>query len=283
MAISLESIVSGRENKPPLVIMHGVGGIGKTTFAAGDPDLGIAGPPSPIFLMTVVGLGRLKPHRFAPVPGDPVIRSWAELIECVAFLYNEQHDHKTVVIDTIDGVERLIWAHLCSQYGQPKIDTNDKGSPFAFGRGYLYAVDEAGVLLRWLEALRNDRGMTAILLAHTETAKVDPPDSESYTEWSIGVHKRLTSRLYDWCDVCLFGQWKTHVVKDDDSRDPKKKRARGVGTGERVMYTERRPAWLAKNRYGLPPEMPLSWAALQEAIGSFGEAPNSTSVSPATA
>ena len=271
MAISLESIVSGRTNKPPRIILHGVEGIGKTTFAAGDPDLGLVGPPNPIFLMTEDRLGGLNPNRFEPVPGDPVIRSWPEMIECIGLLYNEKHDHKTIVIDTIDGVERLIWAHLCSQYGQAKIDVNDKGSPFAFGRGYLYAVDEAAILTNWLDALRNDRNMTVIMLAHTDTAKVEPPDTESYTEWAIGVNKKFAAHLLKWCDVCLFGQMKINIVKDEDARDPRKKRTRGVGSGVRIMYTERRPAWQAKNHYRLPPEMPLSWTALQEAIGVWNE------------
>jgi hypothetical protein len=45
-------------------------------------------------------------------------------------------------------------------------------------------------------------------------------------------------------------------------------RTRGQGEGERVMYTEERPTWIAKNRYGLPAEMPLSWSAFMEKFAS---------------
>jgi hypothetical protein len=34
------------------------------------------------------------------------------------------------------------------------------------------------------------------------------------------------------------------------------------------MYTSERPAYLAKNRYNLPHELPLSWAALVGAMGT---------------
>ena len=45
-------------------------------------------------------------------------------------------------------------------------------------------------------------------------------------------------------------------------KDEKKK---AVGDGSRMIYTQHRPAWSAKNRYGLPFEMPLSWSDFEEA------------------
>jgi hypothetical protein len=41
---------------------------------------------------------------------------------------------------------------------------------------------------------------------------------------------------------------------------------RALGSGERVLYTAERPAFLAKNRYGLPDVLPLAWAAFAEAM-----------------
>jgi hypothetical protein len=41
---------------------------------------------------------------------------------------------------------------------------------------------------------------------------------------------------------------------------------RGITTGERLMYTTEKPAYLAKNRYGLPDQLPLSWEAFATAI-----------------
>ena len=63
----------------------------------------------------------------------------------------------------------------------------------------------------------------------------------------------------------LFANYKLFTTATDVGF--KKKVTRGVSTGERVMYTSERPAYLAKNRYNLPHELPLSWAALMAAMG----------------
>jgi hypothetical protein len=42
----------------------------------------------------------------------------------------------------------------------------------------------------------------------------------------------------------------------------------GVGRGERVMYTEERPAYKAKNHFSLPHELPLSWDAFVTAMAA---------------
>ena len=41
---------------------------------------------------------------------------------------------------------------------------------------------------------------------------------------------------------------------------------RALGSGERLLHTAERPAFLAKNRYALPDTLPMSWAALAEAM-----------------
>jgi hypothetical protein len=64
----------------------------------------------------------------------------------------------------------------------------------------------------------------------------------------------------------LFANYKMFTTATDVGFN--KKVTRGVSTGERVMYTSERPAYLAKNRYNLPHELPLSWAALVGAMGA---------------
>ena len=51
--------------------------------------------------------------------------------------------------------------------------------------------------------------------------------------------------------------FKVHTKQSDEGFN--KKKNRGVGSGERIMRTTERPAHIAKNRLGLPDEMPLDW------------------------
>jgi hypothetical protein len=36
------------------------------------------------------------------------------------------------------------------------------------------------------------------------------------------------------------------------------------GVDTRVIYTQEKPAYLAKNRYGLPEELPMDWSIIRE-------------------
>lgn len=260
MSIDLSAIQSGTRIKAPKIVLYGVGGIGKTTFAAN--------APKPIFIFTedqpALGEGGLDVARFEPRKDDPVCKSWQEIVDCVSALCQPGHDYQTVVIDTLDFAEPLLWEHTAAKHNQESIES------FGYGKGYVYAADTARTdLLEGLDYLRNERGMAVILLAHSDTKKYDAPDHEPYDRYKLRLHDRLAHLVHDWSDAMLFANWRVHVVKDVQGQGKtKKETARGVGTGERVMFTEERPAFWAKNRYSLPFELPLQWAALQDAMSA---------------
>jgi hypothetical protein len=64
--------------------------------------------------------------------------------------------------------------------------------------------------------------------------------------------------LKQWVDAVLFANYETFVDKAS-----KMARGKGLSTGARIIHTERRAAWDAKNRYGLPEHLPLlDWLAV---------------------
>ena len=65
-------------------------------------------------------------------------------------------------------------------------------------------------------------------------------------------------------DAVLFGNYKTLVKKDDVGFN--KTSNRGISTGERLLYTNERPAYMAKNRYSLPDHIPMAWDEFEAAI-----------------
>ena len=250
MAFDLSSVKRGVRMKAPKLVLYGVGGIGKTTFAAGAPE--------PIFLFTEEGQGLLDVARFELRPDDPVLRSWDELMQAVMLLYKEQHEFQTVVVDTFDFAEALLWQHVS------KIHQKSGIADFDYGKGFRFAVDHARPLLEWLDALRRDRGMTIILLAHAKHDKFEPPDAPTYEQWNLRLHDQLGGLVHDWADAVLFANYEQHVVKDDEGFG--RERARAVGMGRRLVYTQKMPAYVAKNRYGLPPTIDLKWSAFVDGI-----------------
>jgi len=244
MTISLASITSGRQDKPPIMAVYSVHGCGKTTLGAS--------ADRPIFMQTEDGLGMLD----APTFG--MLRTYDELMQAIGSLYTEPHDFKTLVLDSADHAEPLIWAQCCKDNGW---DTIEKPG---YGRGYAAALDLWRVMFDGLRALRDEKGMTIVLLAHSMIQNFDSPETESYARYSPKLHKGASAFVQEACDAVFFCNYRVSTVKTDSGFN--KKTVRGVGGSERVLYTTERPSHLAKNRYSMPDQLPMTWDAIAEHI-----------------
>lgn len=244
MAIDLSSISTNPHIAPPRIVLYGPHGIGKTTFGAS--------APSPILLPTEDGLGSLQVAHF------PILRSYDAVVEAISALYEQDHDYQTIVIDSADWLEPLVWAETARAHGKDDIEA------FGYGKGYLYALDQWRDILDGLNALRAEKSMAIVFLAHTEIKRFDAPDSEPYDRYQIKLQPRAAALLEEWADAVLFATFRVFTSREDVGFN--RTVTRGIGDGTRVMYTEERPAFKAKNRYRLPPELPLDWSAFADSI-----------------
>jgi hypothetical protein len=105
--------------------------------------------------------------------------------------------------------------------------------------------------------------MNVILIAHSEIARFDAPDTEAYDRYQPKMNKKSSALVQEWADAVLFCNYRTLVKKDDAGFN--KQTTRGISTGERLIHTQESATHKAKNRYSLPPTMPLSWAAFYTA------------------
>ncbi len=252
MAISLESISRSTGIKAPRIVLHGGPGLGKTTLAAG--------APTPLFICTEDGLGKLEVDTF------PMMQSFQDVLDAITVLYTSEHNYQTVVIDSLDHLEPLIWQHLCDTYIGPKGERYQTIEDFGFGKGFIQALDLWRQLLDGLDALRNDKGMAFILIAHSEIKRFESPTTDSYDRYQIKLHKRASDLVQESVDCILFADYKTVIEKEEAGFN--KTKTRGISTGQRYLYTEAKPGFIAKNRYGLPPELPLCWQTFSDAITS---------------
>ncbi|MBX6324279.1 MAG: ATP-binding protein [Rhodospirillaceae bacterium] len=250
MAISLASLKRTATAAAPRILIHGVAGVGKTTFAAG--------APAPVFILTEDGLGTVD------VPHFPLARSYDDVLEALGALYSETHDYRTVVVDSVDWLEPLVWARACKDHGWSSIE--DAG----YGKGYVAALDLWRQYVEGLDALRADKGMIVIQIAHTDIRRFDSPEHDPYDRYVIKLHARAAALLQEHSDVVLFANYRVSTVKSDVGFNKKVNRA--LGSGERLLHTAERPAFLAKNRYGLPDTLPMSWAAFAAAMPGLAQA-----------
>lgn len=244
MAISLAQLNRANAPKPPRILIHGVAGVGKTTFAAEANN--------PVFVQTEDGLGTI------PAANFPLARTFEEVLESLASLYTEDHDFKTVVIDSVDWLEPLVWGKACRDNGWGSIE--DAG----YGKGYVAALTLWRQYIDGLNALRDDRGMTVVQIAHTDIKRFDSPEHDPYDRYVIKLHTRAAALMQEHSDIVLFANYRISTVKADVGFNKKVNRA--MGSGERVIHTAERPAFLAKNRYGLPETLPLDWQSFAQAM-----------------
>lgn len=241
MAFDLKSISKNHATKAPRVLVYGVEGIGKTTFAAGAPD--------PIFICTEDGLGSLDVAHF------PLVEKTDDVMQAISTLYDSEHPYKTVVLDSVDWLDNAVVR---------EIEASHDAKDLAYGKGSVIAADKWRDILAGFNALRNDRGMCVILIAHTTIKRFDSPETEPYDRYQPKLQERTSSIIREWCDAVLFANYKTIVRKSEVGFN--KEVARGISTGERLLHTAERPAYMAKNRYALPDTIPMTWDAFAQAI-----------------
>lgn len=233
----LDQIQTGRQIHPRRIGLYGVAGVGKSSFAAAAPD--------PIFVQTEDGLADIGAPRF------PVAATFVDVMRALASLYQEKHSYRTVVIDSADWLERLIWSEVCAKRGVASIED------LPYGKGFLFSMSHWKEVLEGLDALRSQRGMTTIVIAHAKVERFENPECEPYDRYVPRLHKTASALFSEWADELLFANYRVHTRTTDEGFN--KKRVQGIGSGERILRTAERPSHLAKNRLGLPDELPLSW------------------------
>ncbi len=234
-------ITSGVINKAKKVVFYGPEGIGKSTFASRFPD--------PLFIDTEGSTTELDVKRY------PKPTSWYMLTDEIREIINIK-PCKSLIIDTADWAERLCTEAVCSKHGKSGIEE------FGYGNGYTYVAEEWGRFLNLLQDVIDIGNINVVLTAHAVIRKFEQPNEMgAYDRYELKLGKKTTAQTApltkEWADIVLFANYKTFSVAAD--KEGKKHKAQG---GQRVMYTTHHPCWDAKNRFGLPEEMPLDYSGI---------------------
>lgn len=239
----ISSITKGREAQPPRIMIYGSEGVGKSTFAA------LA--PNPVFVQTEDGLSEIDCSKF------PLAKSFDDVVLQLQAVRDEQHDYGTVVIDSLDWLERLVWDRVCADYGVKSIEKADGG----YGKGYVHALTYWRQIVSLLNDIRARKGMAVILIAHAAVERFEDPEHAAYDRYTPRLHKKACSLVCEWVDAVLFASRRMRVDSTTGKAAPV-----GADGGERILRTNGSPACIAKNRFGLPTELPLTWSAFVEAL-----------------
>lgn len=238
----LSRVKSAGNKSPNRVVFHGVEGLGKTSFAAQ--------APAPIFLMArgETGLETLiDANQLPETPHFPELQDWRSTLESLEALRTQEHPYKTIVLDTMNGFERLCHEFICdTHFGG---DWGEKGFS-GYMRGYEVALPEWRSFLSLLDRIREERRCSILCLAHTKVKTFKNPEGPDYDRYTVDMHDKTWGLTHKWADMVLFGTFYTTVEKEGG-------RSKGKGGQQRVAYTTRHASYDAKHRHGLPEEIDL--------------------------
>lgn len=239
--MTLKNVVKGAVLSPVRVLIHAADKVGKSSFAAG--------APSPVFIGMEGGLEQLGPARY------PQPESFDDVLAALEDLRVSPHDFKTVVVDPVNWLERFIFQEVCKEYGKSNIDEVLGG----FQKGQGRAIKFWDMMLSALDALRDERRMHVILTAHTAVRNQKNPEAQDWGSWQPAMDKVGAERMKQWVDAILFARLEEFAKSVDG-------KVKGRSTGARVLLTQSNAAYAAGNRFGLPEELPLSWADFWRAV-----------------
>ena len=242
MAISINSIRRVSNERPPIVVVYGGPGIGKTTFAACAPDV--------VFIRVEDGLGSLTANAFE------IAKNFQDVVEQLEAIRDQEHGFKWLALDSLSALEPLIWDAVCRAENKQSIED------FGFGKGYVQASNEWRKFFDLLGQIVA-KGIGCILIAHSEVVRFESPEIPAYDRAQIKLHKRAFGLVYERADVIGYAAPQVNVITE---KHGEKARGRGFETGKRLIHLVEKPAYVAKNRYTLPESLPLAWPEFYQSL-----------------
>jgi len=239
-------ITTTKRPMPPRIGVFGPGGIGKTTIVSK-----IAG----ILMMPVEeGADAIE------VPKTPTPKTWDEALQIIDSLIIDAQGYKAFGIDSVTALQDLCFRAVCEEAQVASIEA------IGYGKGYVRAAEMWRDMLGRLSILRQK--MIIVLIGHSATKKHEDPRLPAYDRLTIrlqinGQGSGIGPMTVEWLDVLCCAAYQ--VIVDTEAAGFRE-RTTATGDGTRILYCQERPAYQAKNRYGLPVEMPFDLVAVISAI-----------------
>lgn len=246
--------------KPPQITIVGTPGVGKSSLAALFPK--------PIFVMAEDGTSVFdswseedKPTVFPTLPrsnSKEKISTKDTLLSQLRALATQDHDFKTLVIDSVTSLHALFEHEVADAYGVDNVADAAGG----FHKGYLVVKEYHQEIKTACDYLRDKKNMAIIFLAHTGVEKIkNRPDAEEYSTYGLDMHKASSPVFVNLVDAVMYLR-QDEFIKGGatDRKGNVTKLGKIVQTGDRIMVTSgdgRQGYVAAKSRYPMDSEIPV--------------------------
>jgi hypothetical protein len=239
MAIDLKKLERPKGQRPIIATVFGEGGMGKSTLAAMFPR--------PVFIRTEDGTASLAGND--EVMLFPLVSSSQEVLDQIEALATQEHEFKTLVLDSITQLGTLIEHEIVA--ADPKAKSiNQAGG--GYGAGYNTAAEKHRQVREWAGALAYERGMNVVFIGHADTETLDLPDFDPFARYTVRMHKKSLPHYTDNVDLVGLIRLKTYVRGDGDKK-------RAISTGDREIICFPQASSVTKNRFNITQPLPFSF------------------------
>jgi hypothetical protein len=234
--MSILSSIAKPDDRSIICTITGDAGLGKTSLAATFPK--------PIFIRAEDGLQAIpvasRPDAF------PLLSNVDMLWEQLTALIKEDHDYKTLVIDSVTQLDNLFTNHIVDT--DPKKPRTIAQALGGYGAGFQALSSLHGRVRKAAGILNEVKGMNIVFIAHSETETIELPDQDPYTRYNIRMQKKSVSHYTDNTDLVGYLKLETHTFGDGE-------RKKAISDGTRILVTYVSAANISKNRYGISEDL----------------------------
>lgn len=261
--MTLLNTITKPDKRPPILTLCGEAGQGKSSMAAAFPN--------PVFIRAEDGVGRIS-HKLDTPMAFPPVTSEQMIIDQLMALLNEDHDFKTVVIDSVTELESIFSAQIIKNGGKNGEPASSIATAYGgYGAGYKTLAAMHGRVRKGAGMLNLRKGMNVVFIAHAEIETVSMPDLDDYGRFSIRMHKDSKSHYLDNVDLVGFVRLQRALRGDDDAT-----RKKIISNGDREFVCHATASSVSKNglsiteplefEEGTNPLAPYLWPVVEEKV-----------------
>lgn len=220
------------DDAPPIITICGDAGTGKTSLAATFPK--------PVVIRAEDGLKSIpknqRPDAF------PLLKTPDDLWNQLLWLGQEEHDYKTLIIDSVSRLEELFTAECLKKDGKAKTLNTAMGG---YGAGRQYVAAQHARVRKMAGRIAEKCGMAVIFISHADIETMRLPDVDDYQRYSLRLMKDSLPPYVDDVDMVAFVRLAAALRGDDGDRK------KVVSNGDREVICHATAASVSKNRYGI--------------------------------
>ena len=248
---------------PPLMVLYGGPGIGKTAFGIGsDSSTDYKIGKENHFLVNVDyrGADRLECNRATDLLGHSIV-TMDDIMLVFKNLAEQEHSINWIVFDDLTTLEEVFVREVCKEN---KVDNLQK---IEYGRGFELARVKWHFFFDMIKDLQELKSIGVILIGHTKVDTLKDPMMDSYSRHDLQLDKRSKEIIKKAVDLIGFAHRKT-MMKQVDGGFGKKENV-AIGKSERVItFAPDVEGFESKDRFNLPEEIVLDWSVFEKHLNA---------------